>query len=915
MNKIVLLSISLLVSLFMGSSSYAQLSQGGTPVSFTKKGLEQNIPVYTLPSVDAAALLAEDEINHANKIGRYRFGAELPVNITLADNGNWENLKNGAGLWRQSIKSNGAYSINLIFENFYLAEGSKLFIYNLDKSAVLGAFTEKNNKPHGYFATNLIEGDQITLEYYEPAHARGVGHFKLTTVVHAYRNVLDDLTKSSSAGGSGACNINVNCPLGANWTNERNAVTRIVLGGGLCSGSLVNNTANDGTPYYLTANHCYQGTNPATWVFRFNYQSSTCGGSSGPTNQSLTGAIFRASNAGSDFALVELDDPIPANYNPYLAGWRNDNNSSSSSVCIHHPSGDIKKISRDQNATTSANFSGASTWRVGAWEEGTTEGGSSGSPLFDEATHQIIGQLYGGSAACNGSNPNSQPDFYGKFSTSWNGSSSSNRLRDWLDPGNTGATSVNGLDPYAPLFALDAGLISINSPTDGADICDNSITPVVTIKNSGGDTLTSLTVTVNIDGNNYVVNWTGSLATNETEDITFNTVNLGSGAHTMIATVSSPNGGTDQNSQNNSANVNFNTIIGSAITLTLVTDNWGEETSWELRNSGNQVLYNEDINTYGDNSTYEIDFCLADNDCYEFTIFDDYGDGICCSEGQGSYTLEDEHGFEIATGGDFTNQETSNFCLPIPPQLPYANFSGNNTAICRTQQVQYSNLDTNNYPTTYSWEFEGGTPFTSSNSTPTVTYNSAGTYNVTLIATNTFGSDTTTLTDYVTVYSRPTLSLSSTIEYNGQSDGTATASPSNGTQPYTYAWSGGNGSAQTITGLSTGNYMVTVTDANGCSVTGNVTVGTNVGLSDIEIAKAIQIYPNPTVGELNVLLPDNVEATSFSIYNLIGEVIIEQVGVNKKLLNLDISDYSHGVYYLVLRIDNKQITKKIILAK
>lgn len=913
MKKVYLSFLSLLF-ISISTITYAQLSEGGTPISFNKRGLDQNIPVYTLPAVDVDALLAEDEVNLATKIGPYRFGAELPVNINLSNSGNWETLKNGSGLWRQSIKSTGAYSINLIFEDFQLAEGSKLFIYNEDRSTVLGAFTEKNNKAHGYFATNLIEGDQITLEYYEPAEVRGNGQFTLVTVVHAYRNVIADLTKSSEAGGgSGACNINVNCPLGDNWTNERNSVTRVVLGGGLCTGALVNNTSNDGTPYYLTANHCYQGTNPATWVFNFNYQSSTCNGSSGP-NQTMNGAIFRANNSGSDFALVELDDPIPANYNPYLAGWRNDNNASSSSICIHHPSGDIKKISQDRDATTSSNFGGAATWRVGAWEEGTTEGGSSGSPLFDEATHQIIGQLFGGSAACSGSNPNNQPDFYGKFSTSWNGSSSSNRLRDWLDPGNTGATSVNGMDPNAPAFALDAGVVSIVSPVNNTTICASDITPVITIKNTGASTLTSLTVTSNIDGNISTINWTGSLATNQTDDVTFSTVALSAGPHNMTATVSAPNGGTDQNSANDNATSSFTTVVGSEVSFTLNTDAYGDETGWELRNSSNTVLYSEPFETYNSNATYEVDFCLADNDCYTFTIFDDYGDGICCAEGQGSYELGGENGYLFAEGGEFGNQESTDFCLPLQAEIPYANFSIGST-VCRGQQVQFNNLDTNGYPTTYAWQFPGGSPSSSGLESPSINYNTVGTYDVTLIATNAYGADTTTLVDYITVYPKPTVSMSSTIETNNQDNGTATATASGGTTPYTYSWSPGNGNTETITGLSSGTYNVLITDANGCTVTSSVTVGNNVGIDEPGLADAIDVYPNPTVGELNVVLPQNLEATSVILYNLVGEVIFEQGNVNESILKLNISKYSHGIYYLTLIIDNRPVTKKIILTK
>lgn len=910
--KSLFLSLALLA---IAMSTYAQLNEGGIPYSFDNRGLTDKISTIELPKVDVAKLLAEDEAN-TGKMGPYRFGKEIPVFVTLENSGTWETLKDGSRLWRQAIYTEGAYSINLIFENFHLPEGAKLFIYNRDKSMVQGAFTSKNNKPHEYFATDLISGDYITLEYLEPKNVTGEGRFTLTTVVHAYKDVISNTHLSKAGGGSGPCNINVSCPLGNNWTDEINSVTRITLGGGLCSGALVNNTSNDGTPYYLTANHCYQGSNPATWVFRFNYQSSTCGGSNGPTNQSLTGSIFRANNANSDFALVELEDAIPESYNPFLAGWRNNNTASSSSVGIHHPSGDIKKISRDQNSTSSATWGGATTWRIGAWEEGTTEGGSSGSPLFDEATHQIIGQLYGGTAACSGSNPNNESDFYGKFSVSWDGSSSSNRLRDWLDPGNTGATSVNGIDPFAPQFALDAGVASIASPNNGDNLCNDVVSPVASIKNFGSTTLNSLTIVLDIDGNQQTINWTGALATNETELINFNDMVLSAGNHTMTVTTSSPNGNSDQNNPNNTSQITFTTVVGTTVTLTLRTDGYGGETGWELKDANDSVIYSEPINTYSSNTTYDIELCLEDNACYTFTIYDSYGDGICCSQGQGYYTLEDENGILMAEGGQFEDSETTNFCLPLPVELPYATFSTNvGDSICRNTQITYTNLDTNSYPTTYSWSFEGGSPATSSNPNPTITYNTPGNYDVMLIAVNAFGEDTTELADYVTVLQKPNLNLSSTVEHGGNNDGTATVNISSGTPPYDITWSSGQQDTETITGLSSGNYQVTVTDANGCETTGQVSVGTNVGIDDNELASLIVLYPNPSSGKINITLPANMVTNELLVHDLVGELVYTLNKPNANQLSLDVSSLSDGIYYVTLMINNQAITKKLVLTK
>jgi len=152
--------------------------------------------------------------------------------------------------------------------------------------------------------------------------------------------------------------------------------------------------------------------------------------------------------------------------NPYYAGWDATGSAPSSSVGIHHPDGDIKKISVDNNSAVSSDFDpdpapypSNSQWKVVDWDKGTTEGGSSGSPLFDDNSQKIIGQLTGGYAACG----NSSSDYYGKFSMSWDyGSSSSSRLKDWLDPNNTGIQQLDGIEGPTPLQVSISGPTSVN---------------------------------------------------------------------------------------------------------------------------------------------------------------------------------------------------------------------------------------------------------------------------------------------------------------------------------------------------------------------------------------------------------------------------------------------------------------------
>jgi hypothetical protein len=376
---------------------------------------------------------------------------------------------------------------------------------------------------------------------------------------------------------------------------------------------------------------------------------------------SLTGATSRANNSGSDFRLIEWDNAPPQSYNVFYAGWSNINTPSSQNTGIHHPSGDVKKISRDNNASINSSYSGAETWRVGAWEQGTTEGGSSGSPLFDQ-NKRIIGQLYGGSASCSNTGGS---DYYGKFSTSWDGPNSSSRLRDWLDPSNTGTSTTNGYDPYAVSYSYEAQLTSIDNPANGSSVCDTEIEPGITIKNNGSVTLTTITVNYTLNGNNASTIWTGSLTTGASTTFTLPNLNLNNGSNTLSVTLSNPNNQSDEDNSNNSATVTFNSSnADSYVTLIINTDNYGAETTWQLVQDGGGTVASGGPYTNGTVEQVVEELCVQSGECYTFTIFDDESDGICCQYGEGSYSLGDEEAISIWTGGEFGASESTQFCVP-----------------------------------------------------------------------------------------------------------------------------------------------------------------------------------------------------------------------------------------------------------
>jgi Viral BACON domain/Secretion system C-terminal sorting domain/Trypsin-like peptidase domain len=452
--------------------SFSQISQGGQPLSFQNPQLlSEKIPVEIMPEVDVQRLMAEDSINDIYKDIPWRFGENIPVSFDLNNSGTWDILPKGGRIWRLGIKCPGAFTINLTFDNYRLPPGATLFVYNIDKTQIIGAFTDFNNRKDSAFATTLVMGEEIVIEYFEPPVTAFAGKIHLNQVTHGYRDAFDYV---KSFGQSGPCNNNVKCPEAAGWQNQVRSACMLVSGGnGFCSGALVNNTSQDGTPYILTANHCY--SNPSTWVFWFNWQSPTCPNPPySPPYNSISGATLKAKFSASDFCLVQMSSIPPATDSVYYAGWNKKDTAASSGAGIHHPSGDIKKISYSISPYVSSTWSGTpanSHWQV-FWSDGVTEPGSSGSPIFDQY-HHIVGQLHGGPSACGASQ---LWDFYGKFSMSWDyGTTPSTRLKDWLDPTNIAGDSLGGFDPNdIPLVqTLNATDISVTSATINATVTPN----------------------------------------------------------------------------------------------------------------------------------------------------------------------------------------------------------------------------------------------------------------------------------------------------------------------------------------------------------------------------------------------------------------------------------------------------------
>ncbi|MFZ5941911.1 MAG: T9SS type A sorting domain-containing protein [Bacteroidota bacterium] len=439
---------------------------------------------YLLPPPDPFELEAAGLENLGSAKKSVRFAIVRDLDISPLNGGEWT-VVDGTAVWRVRLISPGAYALGLNFSDFRLAPGSRLFIYDGTGASISGAFDHRNNRPGGIFTSAPLPGDEVIVELQSPAGRNDFGSLTIESLSHAFLPVPTGFEKDGRFAKSGACEIDINCTEGDDWQTIKRSVCRIYTTREYCTGVLVNNTSYDGKPYVLTAEHCVNTEYYANrTVFVFNYESPVCFGGDGSVAQSVSGATLVATGDSLDFSLLLLQDTIPDSYSPYLAGWDLSSAPPASSRAVHHPQGDVKKISGDYNPATVPtsvpsdlnDYIISSMWRIYEWDFGSTEGGSSGSPLFN-MSKKLVGTLTGGLAYCGDSigydalndrviynlsvNRN---DFYTRISYVWDHyTDPAKQLRKWLDPLNTGATSVGGFNPlnHTGLSSVTAGRLPV----------------------------------------------------------------------------------------------------------------------------------------------------------------------------------------------------------------------------------------------------------------------------------------------------------------------------------------------------------------------------------------------------------------------------------------------------------------------
>jgi PKD repeat protein len=790
----------------------AQVNQGGTPYSFIFQ-VDNSVQSIQLQQPDMKKIEAEDLAK--DQLGGpapKRMGVSVEVGKDMLEVGTWSKIDGLGSICMLELEVPGAKALGVYYENFFIPEGGKLFLYNHDKTHIIGAFTSENNPSENLFSTEFVQGDKVILEYFQPENIAEKAQIFISELAYAYRFISFAFT-DDTRDQSWPCMINVACEEGDDWWNQIDGVARISIKIGpyyyWCSGSLINNTNNDRTPYFLTAAHCGENATSADlnqWIFYFNYQAASCSGTSSGYN-SMTGCSLKANDpthadGGSDFYLVRINGTIPNSYGVFYNGWNrtNSNEDAGSGVGVHHPAGDIKKISTYDTPITSSTFwNGLPThWKL-IWAETVNglsimQGGSSGSPIFD-SNGLIMGDLTGGYESNSCDNPS--PAYYGKIWYSWdqNGDTPATRLKDWLDPDETGIEKLPGVSwqnipPIADFSANNTEIIQ-------------------------GDTV---------------------FFTDLSEPGILEWLWLFDGAEPDSAFIADP---------------------------------------WTV---------------YSDTGYFDVSIYVVNAD------------------------------------GDDTELK-QNYIHVSPMAPPVADFEANDTIVALSTVVDFSDLSSGN-PTSWSWEFEGGSPAVSTQKNPKIRYNSEGIFDVKLIAYNLGGSDTLIKEEYITAggtlpeanfeADRTNIQQGETVNFTDLSTG----------NPIEWYWQFDGAEPSTSTEQNPQNIMYPEGGAFSVSLSVNNGLGQSdvifpdyilvdwVGIKEPGSSDGITIYPNPGTGLFNITFASSLQKVSIEVADNFGKIVHkESYNQVEESISLDLNFLSNGIYFVNILAGEKMVNKKITLIK
>lgn len=412
--------------------NYAQIEYGGVPLGFSSNLSYDSVPFKLLPNVSNTTLydsihtpspfweVTGDTVTGYDSVlyqrGKSGF-CHRPINETM-NAGFKKVLIDGSTVIRWIVVSPGALSIRINFENFSLDSTETIFLYSYGKQHLLGAYNSLCNTLSGSFSSGFIADDTIVIEYNKLSAST------IDPTALFIKSLYHEIPKEARSEEVGDCYINSNCTPYNELCNSIRSTVKLYIVSDQdeiweCSGVLVTDAGTTFESYIVTAKHCLvENGEPVinvdkTWV-RFNFQAPNCNDDdvSGPVSMTLRGVSdYWLSDLGlsNDVAIVKFRDKVPIQYNAYYSGWSRETNRgdlpSTDVRLVHHPGGVNKKTS---DGSVKPSFL-AKKWFI-HWDESSTEGGSSGAPLFD-SDNRLIGSLSGGLASCD----NTLNDYCGKI--------------------------------------------------------------------------------------------------------------------------------------------------------------------------------------------------------------------------------------------------------------------------------------------------------------------------------------------------------------------------------------------------------------------------------------------------------------------------------------------------------------------
>lgn len=464
----VLQYISLLFICFLSyTNTSAQISYGGKPLplqaGFGARVLSPSGDIFVqMPSFNEKEALTRSQ-QETSKFKSLEFAHKFHVFLRPDNSGSTFTHAN-MNVWRVGIRSKGAYSLNILFSKFRLPQGARVFVYNAGQTEILGSYTHQNNTDLNLLPVQPIAGEELIVEYQEPLNAEFKGEIEIGEVNHDFRGLF---RATELRDPEQDCHPNIVC-YPEDIEPGSGVVALIINGTTYCTGSLVNNTSGDGTPYLLTATHCLNNDYSSAFLANrkydvvagsivafFHYKSPVCEGDiRGPLQMTMASADSVLISERYDISLLQFKQKPPKEYQPIYLGWNASTSPAAPFHGVHSPNGGVLKVAVDEDALGIASFSDPkynmepnAHWAVRAWDVGATEGGSSGSPLLDK-NKRVVGTLTGGESMC--SSPKG-PDVYASLAKFWDVAPSienPNPISYYLDPTNSNSLQADALNPY-----------------------------------------------------------------------------------------------------------------------------------------------------------------------------------------------------------------------------------------------------------------------------------------------------------------------------------------------------------------------------------------------------------------------------------------------------------------------------------